>query len=64
MDKTLEQKVQDAREEYMNFWQDVAKVTGDPQDMRLLIDCAERYYSLLKEFNEQKAFQEEVEKEL
>ncbi len=53
MEKTLEEKVKDAKKIYMNFWLNVAKVTADPQDMRLLIDCRENYETLLKEYDKQ-----------
>lgn len=52
MEKTQEQKTAEARKVWLDFWENVAKVTGDPQDMRLLIDCCENY-RLLAEQQEQ-----------
>ncbi len=60
MEKTLEQKVQIAREEYLDFWFAV-KITGDTQDMRLLIDCAEKYFELLKQLEERNKMLDERE---
>lgn len=51
MEKTLEQKVQDAYDDYISYWFTVAKVTGNPQDMRILIDFANIYYKLKEELD-------------
>lgn len=52
-DKSLEKKLAKAKSDYIGFWQDVASVTGDTEDMRLLIELAEKYYALLGECNKQ-----------
>lgn len=49
MEKTHEQKTAQAHKVWLDFWMNVAKVTGDPQDMRLLIDCSENYRKLADE---------------
>ena len=52
-DKSLEKKLAKAKSDYIGFWQDVASVTGDTEDMRLLIELAEKYCTLLGEYNKQ-----------
>lgn len=52
-DKSLEKKLAKAKSDYLGFWQDVASVTGDTEDMRLLIELAEKYYDLLGEHSKQ-----------
>lgn len=62
MAKSLKEKVDKARKDYLDFWTYVASVTGDTEDMRLLVDCATKYYTLLAEY-EQTQKQEELELE-
>lgn len=59
MEKTLQQRIEDAEFAMLKIWF-VAKMTGDIEDMRYLIECTKEYDTLLKE-KENKQIEEETE---
>lgn len=59
MEKTLQQRIEDAEFAMLEIWF-VAKMTGDIEDMRYLIECTKEYDALLKE-KEIKHIEEETE---
>lgn len=59
MEKTLQQRIEDAEFAMLEIWF-VAKMTGDIEDMRYLIECTKEYDTLLKE-KENKQIEEETE---
>ncbi len=59
MEKTLQQRIEDAEFAMLEIWF-VAKMTGDIEDMRYLIECTKEYDALLKE-KENKQIEEETE---
>ncbi len=57
MANTLEEQVKTAHDEWLNCWIDITSVTMDWQDCRLLLECYEKYTTLLKEYEDEKAKQ-------
>lgn len=49
MEKTLKEKVEDARVEMLDCWE-LAKTIGSIECFSLLINCTQKYNDLLKEY--------------
>ena len=59
MANTLEEQVKAAHDEWLSCWTDITSVTMDWQDCRLLIECYEKYTTLLRQYEEENAKQSE-----
>ena len=59
MEKTLQQEIDEAEFSLLEIWF-IVKMTGNLEDIRYLIECTEKYDSLLKE---KENFEKQIEGE-
>lgn len=52
MENSLKEQVDLAREEMLDCWE-LAKTVGSIECFSLLINCSQKYYSLLKEYEDE-----------